>query len=106
MNDPRHFRSVGGCRASDKGLLPVTLDEYLQLLDARGRIVREGKSGSIPSHLAGILERLGIRVAMWPTVIGGYDKMFGHVVGTLKGITRNDACLIRLLHGGSYAMGS
>ena len=35
-------------RASDKGILPITLDEYLQLLDASGRIAREGKTGAIP----------------------------------------------------------
>ena len=35
-------------RASDKGLLPIKLDEYLQLLDTSGRIIREGKTGAIP----------------------------------------------------------
>ena len=39
-------------RASNKGFLPVTLDEYLQLLDWTGRQVRGNKRGSIPRHLA------------------------------------------------------
>ena len=45
-------------RASDKGLLPFSLAEYLELLDWRGRQTREDKPGAIPSHLAPILERL------------------------------------------------
>ena len=48
-------------RASDKGLLPISVEDYLQLLDASGRILRDDKAGSIPTQLAPILERLGIR---------------------------------------------
>ena len=81
VNDPRHFESAGGQRASDKGLLAMTLDEYLQLLDATGRVIQPGKSGSIPAHLVGILDRLGIRADMWSTVISGYEKLFGYIVG-------------------------
>ena len=35
-------------RASDKGLLPISLDDYLKLLDWTGRQVRQDKKGSIP----------------------------------------------------------
>ena len=51
-------------RASDKGLFPIKLDEYLQLLDTSGRIVRAGKTGAIPDHLAPILARLGVNAAL------------------------------------------
>jgi hypothetical protein len=68
-------------RASDKGLIPLPLDEYLQLLDASGRIVQAGKTGVIPEHLAPILERLGIRPAAWPDLVTRFDKLFGHLVG-------------------------
>ena len=76
------LRSVTGRRASDKGLLSLELDDYLALLDASGRIVKSGKSGSIPQHLASILERLQIRVDMWSELVQRYHRMFGHIVGT------------------------
>ncbi len=81
VNDPRLVKSASSHRASDKGLLSIRLHEYLQLLDFTGRIVQPGKSGSIPNHLVGILDRLGIRQEMWPALVSRYDQMFGHVVG-------------------------
>jgi hypothetical protein len=61
--------------------LPVTLDDYLELLDTSGRILRDGKAGSIPAHLAPILERLGIKVDLWSKLVTRYHDWFGHVVG-------------------------
>jgi hypothetical protein len=55
-------------RASDRGILPMSLDEYLELLDWSGRTVRAGK-GSIPTHLAPILVRLGIDATHWMDVV-------------------------------------
>ena len=91
LNDPRWLTSASARRASDKGLLPVRLDDYLQLLDASGRIVREGKSGAIPSHLQPILDRLGIRPEMWSALVTGYDEMFGHVVGGFAEVSQRAA---------------
>lgn len=68
-------------RASDKGLLPIKLDEYLELLDSSGRIVRAGKRGAIPDHLAPILARLGVNATLWSELITQFDRWFGHVVG-------------------------
>ncbi len=74
-------------RASDKGILPIKLDEYLQLLDSSGRIVREGKTGSIPDHLAPILARLGVNATLWGELITQFDQWFGHVVGKAQSLT-------------------
>ncbi len=49
----------------EQGFLPVTLERYLSLLDELGRVVREGKRGAIPKHLAPILERLNIDPVSW-----------------------------------------
>ena len=75
------FQSASGERASDKGLLSMSLEGYLQLLDTSGRMIREDKSGAIPAELAPILERLGIRTEMWSELITHYDSMFGKFVG-------------------------
>jgi len=47
-------------RVSDKGLLSMTLKEYVKLLDWVGRVRTAEKKGAIPADLAPILERLGI----------------------------------------------
>ena len=83
VNSEGMTRSATGSRASDKGLLSITLDDYLRLLDASGRIAREGK-GAIPADLAPIVERLGIRSEMWSDVIQRYDEMFGKFVGNSR----------------------
>ena len=46
------------CRASDKGFLPLNLQEYPSLLDWTGRQTRTDKRGQIPAELSPILERL------------------------------------------------
>ena len=43
----------------------ITLDQYLELVDATGRAVKNGKRGSIPAHLAPILERLNLDTDRW-----------------------------------------
>lgn len=69
-------------RASDKGLLSIGLEEYLELLDWTGRTVREDKPGAIPGHLAPILDRLGINQDLWTDLATKFDSQFSHVVGT------------------------
>ena len=79
-------RSATARRASDLGLLPISLEEYLQLLDVSGRIVRAGKRGVIPNELAPILERIGIKTERWMEVITFYHDWFGSVVGTSQSL--------------------
>mgnify|MGYP002623053666 FL=1 len=77
--------SATGKRASDKGVLPLQLDDYLQLLDWTGRQLVKDKPGAIPKHLAPILERLGMaatKAEQWLDLIANFDKLFTHVVGT------------------------
>jgi hypothetical protein len=74
-------RSRTGRRASDKGLLPLTLEKYLELLDWTGRELRDGKCGAIPASLAPILERLRIRAERWCELIDHYDRWFRNFVG-------------------------
>ena len=81
INSATALASVTKRRASDLGLIPISLEEYLELLDASGRIVRSGKRGAIPANLAPILERIGITVNRWADVIHDFHEMFGYVVG-------------------------
>jgi hypothetical protein len=75
------------CRASDKGFLSLTVQQYLELLDWTGRQVRGG-AGQIPDHLASILERLGIVVERWAATITSLDGWFPRVMGRAAAVTQ------------------
>jgi hypothetical protein len=86
QDDPAQLGAVRSClpwRASDKGLLSISLDKYLELLDWTGRQLGAKCQGVIPSSLAPILERLGIQTEHWLESVCGFDRCFGAVVGSL-----------------------
>jgi REP element-mobilizing transposase RayT len=53
---------IGSARTSNKGFLPLTVCQYLALLDCVGRTVRTGKRGHIPHDLPPILSRLNLQM--------------------------------------------
>jgi hypothetical protein len=71
-----------GYRASDKGLLPMSSDDYLRLLDWVGREVRGDKRGAIPAELAPILERLEIEPDEFLNTLDKFPRLFPRLVGT------------------------
>ena len=77
---PGPLASKGGRRASDKGFLPITLSEYLKLLDWTGRQFVFGR-GWIPAHLPPILQRLGIAESDWLPLVTGFGRLFHRVAG-------------------------
>ena len=62
--------------------LPFSLDDYLELVDWTGGILREGKRGSIPSNLPPILQRLEFNADMWSTLSKDFETKFSHWVGS------------------------
>jgi hypothetical protein len=52
-------------RLTDQGVLPLTLDQYLEMLDWTGRQCRPDKRGAIPGGVAPILDRLGVDQQFW-----------------------------------------
>ena len=62
---------------------PLTLDDYLTLVDSTGRIIRSGKSGVIPTELAPILARLDLDVERWLDCMLGWRQFLGAAVGRL-----------------------
>jgi len=92
--------STSGFRASDKGLLDVSLDDYLRLLDWCGRQVRSGKRGAIPAHLAPILERLEIEPDEFVATVENFPRLFPRLAGKAEQILeRAQAVNRRWLHG-------
>ena len=76
--------SESGHRASDKGLLPLTLEEYLKLLNWTGRQVRLDKPGAIPEELAPILERLGIQQSSFVETVMEFPRRFRRLAGRVE----------------------
>ena len=85
------LRSSTPWRASDKGIVSLSLDEYLQLLDWTGRKLAAGKRGSIPAELAPILDRLEIHPSAWLDAIEGFEKKFGRIVASVSGMAKKAA---------------
>jgi hypothetical protein len=60
-------------RASDRGLLTMTLQSYLELLDWTGRQLRAGTHGVIPQGLESILDRLQVSAESWLVELSAQD---------------------------------
>lgn len=78
-----------GLRLRRQGALPITQDEFLELVDWSGRQVprgKEGQVGVIPAELAPILERLGVRPEKWSEVTSEVDNWFAYVMGRAEGM--------------------
>jgi hypothetical protein len=73
-------------RASDKGILPMRLEDYLELLDWTGRQMKADKPGAIPGHLAPILVRLGLRPDAWLDVVANLLRWFRIAVGRMENL--------------------
>jgi REP element-mobilizing transposase RayT len=66
------------------GLLGISLDEYLNLLDWTGRCIHRGKRGMIPPDLKPILERLKIDCDHWVETVLSFGHVFHRAVGHLR----------------------
>ena len=71
-------------RASNKGCLSMTLDQYLKLLDWTGRQIRKDKVGAIPKDCAPILERLECSAETWVDFVKNFRKRFRNEAGLPK----------------------
>jgi REP element-mobilizing transposase RayT len=61
--------------------IPFKLDDYLQLVDWTGRLMREDKRGCIANNLPVILGRLHIAPEQWLKTSHHFEKQFKHFVG-------------------------
>ena len=66
--------------------MPISQEEYFQLVDWTGRTLRDDKRGAIPAHLAPILERLKINKTHWINGIQHYGSYFYSVVGSFHNL--------------------
>jgi hypothetical protein len=72
---------MDGIRASDKGFLDMSLDDYLKLLIWTGRQKRADKKGSVPEDFGPALQKIGIDPGMWSDLVWNFKKYFGRSRG-------------------------
>ena len=70
-----------GLRCSDKGFLPISQGDYLQLLDWTARQLVAGKPGSTPKDTLPIFERLSLAPKVWCDLVAGFGRLFYNVAG-------------------------
>ena len=91
-------------RASDKGFLPVSLSEYLRLVDWTGRQARPDKRGQIPAELAPILTRLQLSAETWVDTVLNFGRWFKRAAGRAESLTAEASRRGRhWLHGLSHS---
>jgi hypothetical protein len=78
---PRVSGNGGGSRCSDKGFLPLSVPEYLELLDWTARQTVAGKRGTTPTETPPILERLSLPPDTWCALVRDFGRLFCHVAG-------------------------
>ena len=70
-----------GARCSNKGFLPISTAEYLNLLDWTARQTRSGKRGATPKQFAPLFDRLGISAEIWCRLVKDFGRLFSVVAG-------------------------
>lgn len=75
------YASESPYRCSDKGFLPISLNDYLQLLDWTARQWSSGRRRRIPDHVRPIVSRLGVAPTAWSEIAMNFGKLFTLVAG-------------------------
>jgi len=78
-------------RASNKGFLPLRLEQYLELLDWTGRQTRPDKRGQIPAELLPILERLRLSSETWVETVLNFGRWFRLAAGRVDSLAAEAA---------------
>ena len=71
----------GGFRCSEKGFLPLSVADYLLLLDWTARKLADGKPGSTPDDAPPIFARLSLDPHVWCKLVGRFGRLFWNVAG-------------------------
>ena len=86
----------GSSHISVNVALPFTREDYFQLVDATGHVIREDKRGYIPERIQPILLRLGIESNQWLAHVKNFGRSYGDCAGSQTALrdfaTRNERC--------------
>lgn len=73
--------------------LHFRLEDYLDLVDWTGRIIRDDKRGAINENLPPILQRLSIMPKQWSALTQEFEKQFHQFVGEAQNV-KEAACIM------------
>ena len=74
-------RFQGNEKKGQKDGIPCSLENYIELVDATGRIIRQDKRGAIDASLSPILQRLNIDAETWLHIATTFEESCGPWVG-------------------------
>jgi REP element-mobilizing transposase RayT len=90
--DNTDFRGKWLCPISGgngrRGILSMTGEEYFDLVDKSGRMIRLDKRGAIESDLRPILLRIGANPQAWAETISGFGDKFSLVAGLVSSLRK------------------
>lgn len=71
----------GADKLNQKSGIPCSLKDYIELVDATGRIIRQDKLGAIDAKQSPVLQRLGIDSETWLYIATTFEDSCGPWVG-------------------------
>ncbi len=85
---------------------PITVGEYIELVDDTGRQARKDKLGAISAAEPRALQKLGISPDHWTRKVKGVGSGFWRVVGTVDDIQEKAVAMQQqFLRGVGFARG-
>jgi hypothetical protein len=72
---------AGGDRCSNKGFLPMSTEQYLELLNWTARRVVHDKSELTPPQVVSLLQRSGLSDETWCGLVRDFGRLFSLVAG-------------------------
>lgn len=93
---------TGGLRASDKGFLPLSWEDYRRLVLWTAQQGSGRAASELPEELASQLTLLGLDAAQWRNLVWDFKRYFGRssCAGSPKAMADNAQCCGRSWHHG------
>jgi len=82
------FRDLATVSSDALACVPLSKEEYVQLVDWTGRRIQSGKRGHIPIPLPPILDRLGVEPEQWALEMKHYGRWYSRAAGSTAAIQR------------------
>lgn len=77
----------GGSHVDVHHALPFTREDYFELVDKTGRMIREGKRGFIAESTPTIISRFGIDPDKWINHVKHFSRSYGEGIGSPEKLT-------------------